>query len=69
MRSRIRCTIPWPRARRPNGSRRCIALRKFEFILQFAWQPTPRSKRIELKEKKASGEQSPALAEAPAGGP
>jgi type IV pilus assembly protein PilM len=45
-----------------------ILLKKFEFVLQFAWQPTPRSKRVELREQKAAGQQAPALADAPAGG-
>lgn len=52
-----------------NNQPKTIPLRKFEFVLQFAWQPTPRSKRVELREQKAAGQQAPSLADAPAGGP
>ena len=47
---------------------KAVKLKRFDFVLQFAWQPTPRSKRIELREK-AAGQQAPSLAETPAGGP
>ena len=51
-----------------NTQPKMISLRKFEFVLQFAWQPTPRSKRVELREQKAAGQQAPSLADAPGGG-
>jgi type IV pilus assembly protein PilM len=51
-----------------DGQPRTISLRKFEFVLQFAWQPTPRSKRVELRQQKAAGQQAPSLADAPPGG-
>jgi type IV pilus assembly protein PilM len=36
-----------------------VTLKRFDFTLQFAWQPTPLSKRLE---KQAQGQQTPALA-------
>lgn len=51
-----------------NDQPKTIKLRRFDFVLQFAWQPTPRSKRVELREQKAAGQQAPSLADAPAGG-
>jgi type IV pilus assembly protein PilM len=51
-----------------DAERNTTNLRKFTFVLQFAWSPTPLSKRIEARQQKASG-QAPALADSPAGGP
>jgi hypothetical protein len=38
-------------------------------VLQFAWQPTPPSKRLEIQQEKAKAAQNPALAgDTPQGG-
>ncbi|HEY2894312.1 MAG TPA: type IV pilus assembly protein PilM [Pirellulales bacterium] len=51
-----------------DAERNTTSVRKFTFVVQFAWSPTPISKRIEARQQKASG-QAPALADSPAGGP
>ena len=38
-----------------------IVLQRFDFVLQFAWQPTPLSKRLEIEQQRAK-QQTPALA-------
>jgi hypothetical protein len=35
-----------------------ITLKRFDFILQFAWRPTPLSKRIEIEEQRAKEKQA-----------
>jgi len=48
-----------------------IDLQRMDFTLQFAWQPTPLSKRLELREQKAKASQatqSESLAAQPSGG-
>jgi hypothetical protein len=45
-----------------------IPLREFDFTLQFSWQPTPLSKREEIKAEKAKAAQ-PATVDAQAGNP
>ncbi len=46
-------------------------VKRFDFTLQFSWQPTPLSKRLEIQEQRAKGQQTPALAVdgQPAAGP
>ncbi len=48
-----------------EGQRKNISLRRFDFVLQFAWKPTPLSKRIESRDERAKARQSGALAESP----
>jgi type IV pilus assembly protein PilM len=52
-----------------DAERKATALRKFTFVVQFAWKPTTLSQRIKAREKGASGQPAAALADAPAGGP
>ncbi len=39
-----------------------VDLRRFDFTLQFSWQPTPLSKRQEIQDERAKGQSTPALA-------
>jgi type IV pilus assembly protein PilM len=45
-----------------------LHLQRFDFTLQFSWQPTPLSKRLEIQKQRAKAPQGPALADAPADG-
>ncbi|HTM54649.1 MAG TPA: type IV pilus assembly protein PilM [Pirellulales bacterium] len=47
-----------------DAERNTTSVRKFTFVVQFAWSPTPLSKRIEARQQKATG-QAPALADSP----
>jgi type IV pilus assembly protein PilM len=46
----------------PEQAGKEVALKRWDFRVQFVWKPTPLSKRIELREQKAKGAQDPALA-------
>ena len=39
-----------------------LALHRFNFLLQFAWQPTPFSKRQEIQDRRAKASRRPAVA-------
>lgn len=48
--------------------RKTITLKRFDFVVQFVWQPTPLSQRIKQREERAKAQQqTPAPAEAQAG--
>jgi hypothetical protein len=53
----------------PNDPDKPLTLKRWNFTLQFSWQPTPLSKRIELKKQREQGQPAGALAQAPGGGP
>jgi type IV pilus assembly protein PilM len=60
-----------PNVKNADGSaiaQKMIPLREFDFTLQFSWQPTPLSKREEIKAEKAKAAQ-PATVDAQAGNP
>jgi type IV pilus assembly protein PilM len=58
---------PYP-MRDPDDEAKEIKLLRWDFRVQFAWSPTPLSKREELKKQKAEGTQGDALAGGAAGG-
>jgi type IV pilus assembly protein PilM len=69
-------SVPAPKASTQPGQQatqgpvaKKIDLHRFDFVLQFAWQPTPPTKRLEIQQEKAKA-QNPALAgdAPPAGG-
>jgi hypothetical protein len=51
-----------------SNTQKMINLREFTFTLQFAWQPTPLSKREEIKAERAKAA-APAALDAQAGNP
>jgi type IV pilus assembly protein PilM len=51
----------------PNGGGAKLQLKRWDFVLQFVWQPTPPSKRLE-KQQGGQNPQAPALAGGAAGG-
>lgn len=53
---------PGAKAGKGAPERPTIDLKKFNFTLQFAWQPTPLSKRLEQKQQKTTTPQQPELA-------
>ena len=56
-------TINDPSAPEPKGNEqpKMLTLKKFDFVVQFAWSPTPPGRRAEIEKEKAKA-QTPALA-------
>jgi type IV pilus assembly protein PilM len=52
----------------PDDESKSLALKRWDFRVQFAWKVTPISKRAELRKQREQGQQTPALARGPAGG-
>jgi type IV pilus assembly protein PilM len=46
----------------PNDEKKTLTLKRWDFTIQFAWQPTPLGKRLEKRQQKETGQPNPALA-------